>query len=284
MVEKHHQKTSRRQFIKISAAATGAVMIPAHMQAGNKAGSINKNGFQLGIASYTFRKFSLDDTLKMTKQLAIDRIALKSFHLPLDSSEDEIKKIAQKVRSAGLTFYGAGVIYMKNEAEVLNAFNYAKTAGIQIIIGVPEHNLLPLVEKKVKETDIMVAIHNHGPGDERYPTPQSIFKRIASMDNRMGICLDVGHAQRYGLDPVNEIKKYGPRILDVHMKDVDGSDKEGKTVEVGRGIIDIPGVLTALGEAGCKGTLAFEYEKDEEAPLAGLAESVGYVRGVLRML
>jgi len=284
MVEKNQPKTSRRQFFKISAAAAGAVMIPMQIQAGKTPVAADKNEFQLGIASYTFRKFSLDDTLKMTRQLAIDRIALKSFHLPLDSSKAEIEKIAQKVRSAGLILYGAGVIYMKDESEVLNAFNYAQTAGIRIIIGVPEHDLLPLVERKAKETDIKVAIHNHGPGDEKYPTPQSIFDRIESLDKRIGICLDVGHVQRYGLNPVKEIEKYGRRILDVHIKDENGSDKDAKTVEIGRGIIDIPGVLMALRETGFSGTLSFEFEKDEESPLTGLAESVGYIRGVLRVL
>jgi inosose dehydratase len=250
MDEKNKTTPNRRQFIKISAAAAGAAMMPIQMRAGSTPVTADKNEFQLGIASYTFRKFSLDDTLKMTKQLAIERIALKSFHLPLDSSKAEIEEVAQKVRSAGLTLYGAGVIYMKDESEVLNAFNYAQTAGIKIIIGVPEHDLLPLVERKAKETDIMVAIHNHGPGDEKYPSPQSIFDRIESLDKRIGICLDVGHVQRYGLDPVKEIDKYGRRILDVHIKDVNGSDKDAKTVEIGRGVIDIPGVLTALRKAG----------------------------------
>jgi inosose dehydratase len=284
MDEKNKTTPNRRQFIKISAAAAGAAMMPIQMRAGSTPVTADKNEFQLGIASYTFRKFSLDDTLKMTKQLAIERIALKSFHLPLDSSKAEIEEVAQKVRSAGLTLYGAGVIYMKDESEVLNAFNYAQTAGIKIIIGVPEHDLLPLVERKAKETNIMVAIHNHGPGDEKYPSPQSIFDRIESLDKRIGICLDVGHVQRYGLDPVKEIDKYGRRILDVHIKDVNGSDKDAKTVEIGRGVIDIPGVLTALRKAEFSGTLAFEFEKDEESPLTGLAESVGYVRGVLDML
>jgi len=239
---------------------------------------------KLGIASYTFRKFSLEDTIKMTQQLGIKRIALKSHHLPLESTKNEIKDTASMVRNAGITLYGAGVIYMKDAAEVNRAFEYAKTAELDVIIGVPEHHLLELVEKKVKEYDIKVAIHNHGPGDKRYPTLKSAYDRIKEMDQRMGLCVDVGHIKRYGNNPVQELATYSDRVLDVHIKDVDGATEKGKTAESGRGIINIPKILETLIEMDYKGTVAFEFEKDEQSPLPGLAESVGYVRGVLDMI
>ena len=285
---------TRRQFIKLAAAGLATTALPAVVSANSdanreqitgKSGKPDKKTvFNLGIASYTFRKFSLEESLRMTNLLAIDRIALKSFHLPLDSTEQQIKQVAKKVKEAGIKLYGAGVIYMKSEAEVHTAFTYAKTAGIEVIIGVPDHQFLDLVNKKVKESNIKVAIHNHGPGDKNYPSPASIMEKIATLDKRIGICMDVGHVQRYGLDPVQEINRVGNRLLDIHLKDVNGSDEEGKTVEIGRGIIDIPGILQALRVSGYSGILSFEFEKDEENPLPGLAESVGYTRGVLDML
>jgi sugar phosphate isomerase/epimerase len=288
-----HQKkqSTRRQFLKVaSLGLTGAMMYP-HIenlnartnQFDNEDSSVNEK-LILGIASYTFREFNLADTIKMTQQLGIKRISLKSYHLPLTSTKEEIKKSALMVRNAGITFYGAGVIYMKDTAEVDRAFEYAKTAEIDVIIGVPEHQLLELVEEKVKEYDIKVAIHNHGPGDQRYPTVKSAYDRIKEMDPRIGLCVDVGHIKRYGNDPVDEIVEYRDRILDVHVKDVDVASEEGKTVEIGRGIMNIPKILETLMELNYKGTVAFEYEKDEQNPLPGLAESVGYVRGVLEML
>jgi sugar phosphate isomerase/epimerase len=246
--------------------------------------SSEEEKLKLGIASYTFRKFNLADTIRMTQQLGIKRISLKSHHLPLTSTIEEIKEAVSMVRNAGITLYGAGVIYMKDASEVDRAFEYAKAAEIDVIIGVPEHHLLELVEKKVKEYDIKVAIHNHGPGDQRYPTVKSAYDRIKEMDPRIGLCVDVGHIKRYGNDPVDEIVEYRDRILDVHVKDVDVASEEGKTVEIGRGIMNIPKILETLMELNYKGTVAFEYEKDEQNPLPGLAESVGYVRGVLEML
>jgi sugar phosphate isomerase/epimerase len=155
-------------------------------------------------------------------------------------------------------------------------------AGVKLIVGAPEYALLPYVEKKVKEYDIRLAIHNHGPDNPLFPNSADIWNNIWDKDKRMGICIDIGHTKRDGKDPVFDILKYGSRIFDVHIKDVDGDTKEGKTLEIGRGIIDIPGVIAALRRIGFSGMCSLEYEKDMKDPLAGIAESLGYFRGVMQ--
>jgi len=235
----------------------------------------------LGLASYSTRKFSLDETLAMANRLNLKHIALKSMHMPLESSEEDIKTITAKFDDAGISLYGAGVIYMKTAQEVEDAFRYAKAAKIKVIIGVPNHDLLHLVEMKVKETNIKLAIHNHGPGDEVYPTPEVVYNKIKMLDSRIGLCIDVGHVQRLGLDPVKNIKKYADRLYDVHLKDVDKSEADGKSVEFGRGVLDIPAVLKALKGIKYTGVMAMEFEKDTDDVFAGLAECVGYVNGSL---
>jgi len=277
---------TRRNFIKLSGAGlfgTAAFKLGPDIHPNDSEIGNTRIPFDLGIASYTFRKFSLDDTLAMTRRLAIRNIAFKSFHLPLDATMEEIRTAVAKVEKAGLNLYGGGVIYMKNESEVNQAFDYARMAGMKVIIGAPDHEFLPLVEKKVKEYNIKVAIHNHGPGDLIYPTLESIYVKIKDLDPRIGICHDIGHTQRYGEDPVKDTEKYFSRILDVHLKDVTESSSEGTNYEIGRGVIDIPGVLAVLVKNNYSGITSFEYEKDEEDPLPGLAESVGYVRGILKM-
>ncbi|MDL5512040.1 sugar phosphate isomerase/epimerase [Arenibacter sp. M-2] len=238
-------------------------------------------GLTLGLASYSTRKFSLDETLAMANRLNLKQIALKSMHMPLESSEEDIKNITAKFEKAGIGLYGGGVIYMKTAQEVENAFRYAKAAKMKVIIGVPNHDLLPLVEMKVKETNIKLAIHNHGPGDKMYPTPEVVYDKIKMLDPRIGLCIDVGHVQRLGLDPVKNIKMYADRLYDIHLKDVDKSEADGKSVEFGRGVLDIPAVLNALKAINYTGVMAMEFEKDSEDVFAGLAECVGYVNGVL---
>jgi sugar phosphate isomerase/epimerase len=237
--------------------------------------------FEFGVASYTFRKFSIDETLAATKQLGIDKIAFKSFHLNLDATDAEIAEAVEKCREAGIELYGGGVIYMKTEAEVDQAFDYAKKAGMKMIIGVPNHELLSYVENKVKEYDIKLAIHNHGPGDKLYPSAESAYVLIKDMDPRMGLCIDIGHTKRIGRDPSQDVKDFYGRVLDIHIKDVTKADHDGSTCEIGRGVIDIKTFLTDLLDMGYSGTVAFEYEKDGDSPMPGLSESVGYVRGML---
>jgi inosose dehydratase len=244
-------------------------------------GRADKPLFELGLASYTLRKFNLDDTLAMTKRLGLKYICFKSFHLPLDSTPAQIRSVVAKVKDAGLILYGGGVIYMRNEEQVNNAFDYAKAAGMKVIVGVPVPELLPLVDKKVKQYDIKVAIHNHGPGDKVYPTSATAYERIRDLDRRIGLCNDIGHTMRAGSDPAISVEKFADRLLDVHIKDVSEASAKGHAVEIGRGVIDIPGFLKMLIKTEYSGIVSFEYEKDADDPMAGLAESVGYVRGVL---
>ena len=199
----------------------------------------------------------------------------------MESTKEEIAEAVAKVEKAGLKLYGGGVIYMNDVDEVNRAFEYARQAGMETIIGVPKHELLGMVNEKVKQYDIQVAIHNHGPGDEVYPTPESAYERIKGLDKRIGLCLDIGHTQRSGVDPSESAERFAERVLDVHIKDVSESTGDGTTVEIGRGVIDIPKFIRTLVKIKYGGIVSFEYEKDGKDPLAGVAESVGYVRGVM---
>ncbi len=238
----------------------------------------------LGMASYTLRKFDLPTTIAMTQRVGLKHICLKSMHLPLDSSTEEIQAAMALIKAAGIDPYGAGVIYMKTAEEVEQAFRYAQAAGMKIIVGVPNHELLPLVEQKVKDTDIRLAIHNHGPGDDLYSSADDVWAQIKNRDERIGFCLDIGHVVRIGEDPIEKIEKYGSRLYDMHFKDVDIAEEKGTSQEMGRGIIDIPGVVRALQKVKYNGIMSLEFEKDGDDPLPGIAESVGYARGILKML
>jgi sugar phosphate isomerase/epimerase len=276
---------SRRNFLRVSGVSLLAAQAPSLLNARQPLPVKEPDlPFELGIASYTFREFSLDDTIAMTARVGIKNLCLKSMHMPLESAPEEIIAMASRVREAGINLYGAGVIYMTTSEEVDHAFDYARNAGMKVIVGAPEHELLEQCNRKVKETGIRLAIHNHGPGDEKYPTPESVYKLIKDMDPGMGLCVDIGHTTRIGEDPVKDTARYMDRVHDIHIKDEDKADPTGNTCEVGRGIIDIPDFLKMLIELKYSNVVSFEYEKDGNDPLAGLAESVGYVRGVLRML
>ena len=278
-------QSSRRNFLRLSGAGLLATQAPSILTA--QESSLKKESgipFELGIASYTFREFTLEETIAMTARLGIKKLCLKSMHMPLDSSQEEILTMSAEVTTAGIDLYGGGVIDMKSVEEVDHAFAYATYAGMDLIVGVPEHALLEHCNEKVKETGIKLAIHNHGPGDKKYPTPESAYKLIKDMDPGMGLCVDIGHTARIGEDPIEDTRKYMDRVHDIHIKDEDKADPSGQPCEVGHGVIDIPGFLKMLLEENYSKIVSFEYEKDGKDPLAGLAESVGYVRGVLKVI
>ncbi|MCK4292625.1 MAG: sugar phosphate isomerase/epimerase [Planctomycetes bacterium] len=278
------RKQTRRHFLRLAGAGSAASLAGATAAAQLRTiytPRTAKRRFELGLASYTLRKFKLDETLTMTKRVGLKYICFKSFHLPLDSATEQISDVVKKVKDAGLTLYGGGVISMKKEPDVHRAFEYAKAAGMKVIVAVPAPDLLPLVEKKVRQYDIKVAIHNHGPTDKLYPTPAAAYERIKNLDKRIGICNDIGHTQRAGVDPSVSAENYADRLLDIHIKDVSSATAGGHGVEIGRGIIDIPKFLRTLLKIKYSGIVSFEYEKDADDPLAGLAESVGYAKGAL---
>jgi inosose dehydratase len=277
---------TRRQFLQWTSAGAAAAAIIEGVVAEDSAADEQavktsaKPTFDLALASYTFRKFPLDKALAMTARVGLKRICLKDFHLPLDSTPEQIAQAAAKVTAAGIDLYGCGVVSMHKAGDVTRAFEYAKAARMRMIVAMPSFEVLPLVDEKVKEYDIRVAIHNHGPGDKFFPLPEAAYAKIKGLDRRVGLCIDIGHTVRAGGDPSRAAEQFADRLFDVHMKDVSKAAANGHTVEAGRGVIDIPRFLRTLGKSGYAGHLSFEFEKDENDPLPGLAESVGYVRGV----
>lgn len=237
--------------------------------------------FKVGMAGYTFNKFNLDQTLEMMQKCDVKYLCIKDFHLPLNSNEKQIADFHAKLASKGVTGYAVGPIYMRSEKEIDNAFEYAKRVGVKLIVGVPNYELLPYVDKKVKEYDMHYAIHLHGPDMPLYPDADDVWNNVKDLDPRIGMCLDVGHDTRNGKDPVKDLKKYRSRVFDIHIKDVTGPSKAGYSVEIGRGIIDFPAFVKMLRKVGYTGMCSLEHERNMNDPLQGIAESIGYFRGVI---
>ncbi|MCE5345771.1 MAG: sugar phosphate isomerase/epimerase [Bacteroidales bacterium] len=237
--------------------------------------------FRIGMAGYTFAKFDLDKALETLQKMDVHYFCIKDFHLPLTSTDEEIAAFHAKLKAKGVTGYAVGPIYMKTEAEIDRAFEYAKRVGVKLIVGVPNYELLPYVDKKVKEYNFNYAIHLHGPDINIYQDADDVWDHVKDLDPRIGMCLDVGHDTRNGKDPVADLKKYHTRVFDIHIKDVTGTTKLGYSLEVGRGVIDFPAFVKMLRKVGYTGVCSLEHEKDMTDPFMGIAESIGYFRGVI---
>ena len=214
------------------------------------------------------------------EKLDVHYLCIKDFHLPFTSTDEQIAAFHAKLAAKKVTGYAVGPIYMKSEAEIDNAFAYAKRVGVKTIVGVPNYELLPYVDKKVKEYNFNYAIHLHGPDIATYPDATDVWNHTHMLDPRIGMCLDVGHDLRNGCDPVADLKKYHTRVFDVHIKDVTEASKAGKGIEIGRGKIDFPALIRMLREVNYTGVCSLEYEKDMKDPFLGIAESIGYFKAV----
>lgn len=245
----------------------------------------SEHGLRLGVAGYSFRKLSVTESIATMKVLRLVNAGIFKAHIDWETTTpDGARAVAVKYHEAGLTITSTGVINLPNdEAKCRRAFENVRAAGVVTMLGKPDPDAIPLVEKLVKEYDQKLAIHNHGPEDKLYPSPTQAFAAVKSLDARIGLCIDIGHTMRANGDPVGSIRQYASRLYDLHMKDsvaVPGAMKD-IPVEVGAGRLDIPGVLRALREINYRGVVGFEYEREAVNPVTGLAESVGYVRGVL---
>jgi sugar phosphate isomerase/epimerase len=280
--------STRRSFLgKTALGIAGTASIPFIGKAFDKTNSstsAESDDFPLniGMAGYTFYKFDVEKTIVMMKRVGVLNLSLKEFHLPLNSNAETIQTTMKKFNDAGINIYTVGVIYMRTKEAVDQAFQYAKNVGVKMIVGVPNYELLSYAEEKVKEHDIKLAIHNHGPEDKLYPSPKDIYDRIKDMDARMGLCIDIGHALRAGTLPEKAIREYKDRLFDLHIKDVNSSAKDAKAIEIGRGAIDFSAVIESLRKIKFQGVCSIEFEKDMSDPLPGIAESVGFFKGVMK--
>ena len=276
----------RRQFFGLGIAASMFAMSESTGYAEAPMTVSNANcwhGLKIGVASYTFREFSLTDCIKGIQRVDLKYVSVKDVHLPMKSTPEERRIVRQQFLDAGITPLSCGVVYFPtDEPGMRNAFEYAKDLGVPTIVCSFDPSSIDTLNGLVKEYDIRLAIHNHGPGDKRFPRPSDVMELVKGYDKRIGLCIDVGHTLRAGEDPADDVLKYRDRLYDMHLKDETKSAPDGQTVEAGRGVMNLKEIFQALLQIKYSHLASFEYEKDGSDPLPGLAESVGYCKGLLR--
>ena len=268
----------KKLFRLLTLAALILLAKPANAQLIN--GPRGYEDFKIGVAGYTYRSFDIDQTLAFLKSMEVHYMSVKDWWLPLDSTKEQMDAFKAKCREYDVEPYILGPIYMRSEADVDRAFAYAERYGSDVFIGVPNYELTDYVIKKVKETGIKVAIHTHGPDGAPFPNIQKVAEVYKDPSLGIGCCMDLGHSVRMGEDIVKDIKKYKAWIYDIHIKDESEASKKGQTWEMGRGVMDFRPIVKVLRQIKYKGVVSLEFEKNGKNPHPGVAESIGYLRGV----
>jgi len=275
-------RTTRRNFLGTAGIASlGAAVAPSASARIEPA----PWGIKLGIATYTFRNFERAQVIEMIKQVQTPWISIKNTEqqLSLKSTAEQLAAARKQFDDAGLTVTSAGNIDMKAPTiEGLRpVFEYAKAASLPMMVCAPTHDNLKAVETLVKEYNIRIAIHNHGPEDKHFPTPQSVLDAVRDLDPRCGLCMDVGHSARTGVDVVETIAMAGSRLLDVHVKDLAKLSEKDSQCDVGDGAMPFPQIFKQLKKMNYQGCVNLEYEIHADNPLPGVQRSFSYMRGVL---
>jgi hypothetical protein len=278
--EKTPMTLSRRDFVLTSTLATAALAAPKT----SRAEATTNAPVRLGLASYTFRNFTRAQLVGFMKQLNVSDLNAKDAkdHLPMDPQAEQAA--LADYTAAGIKLHAAGAISFKkpDESDIRGKFEYAKRAGIgTVVAGDPTPETLPIIEKFAKEYDIRIAIHNHGPEDKLWPSPLDVLKAVHNMDPRIGCCIDVGHTARAGTDVVEAIHQVGPRLFNMHMKDLTDFHSKESQVAVGEGIMPVKKIFEALIAIKYPGFVDLEYEVHANDPMPGVIESFAYMRGVL---
>lgn len=282
----------RRTFLKSTLAGAAALAgAPALLRAASvvvppardATAMADDAGVKLGVASYSLREFPLDKALEMIRALRTPYVNFKSMHVPYEKTPAELAALRASIQAAGFTIVGGGTITFEKDtdAEVEKYFAYAKNAGMPTIVCTGDPIVLPRVEKFAKEYDIKVAIHNHGTEDTHFPSPYDVLRHVKGMDARMGLCIDCGHTVRTGTDVVKAVLDAGPRLHDMHIKDLADMSSRDSQVAVGEGKLPIPGIFRALRTIRYPGYVNLEYEINAKDPLPGMQVSFAYMRGAL---
>jgi sugar phosphate isomerase/epimerase len=284
-------RISRRSFLQSSAlvaacagTGVGTALVNSKPALGQSVPTSNKpSPIRLGLASDTFRNFTRAQLITFMTQLGINQLNCKDArdHLPKDRVA-EVQAVTDYA-SANITLHAAGTIAFTKDTDqdVRAIFDYARNAGINIMVIDPIPSVLPRIEKFVAEYDIRVALHNDGPEDEFFPSPFDVLKAIKDMDPRIGCCIDLGNTALTKSNVVDAIHAAGSRLFNLHAKDLTSFSNQDSEVPIGRGIMPFREVFEALIAIDYPGFVDLEYEIDPDAPLQAVIEGFAYLRGVL---
>ena len=273
----------RRDFMKASAAAATGLTLPTSLGAGAGAPAAPATTIRLGVASYSLRELSRADAIAAILALRAKYVNIKAFHLPYESTPEQLAAGRKAFEDAGLTIVGGGLIPLQrdDDDDIRKYFEYARQSGMPLMVIGPTRTNLRRIERFVQEYDIKVAIHNHGPEDPHFPAPRDALPLIGDLDPRVGLCVDLGHTARTGVDVVEALAEAGDRVLDIHAKDLKNLLERGSDCIMGEGAMPMPAIFRQLAAIGYTGSVNLEYEIDPQHPLPGMQRSFAYLRGLL---
>jgi inosose dehydratase len=274
---------TRRQFLAASAAtlAVGSLSAADDSPYGN---------LMVGAQSYSFRDFKFEQALRQYQTLGLKYGEFFRDHIPLDSSPQQLAAVLKLCKEYDVKPMAFGVEgFSKDIDKNRKKFEFAKTLGIPVLSADPDPDSFDNLDKLCDEYKIAIAIHPHGPsgkGMHRWYSADVILPAVKDHHPLIGTCIDTGHILRCVLlnkliDPADQIRKMGNRNFGLHLKDFD-QKKKVETI-VGRGSLDVPGVVKALKEVKFAGCVSLEYELNSKNPTPDMAEGLKVLQSAIQV-
>jgi len=256
---------NRRALLRTAGA--GLASLPIAMSAREALAYKPYGPFKMGIQSYSLRHFPLERALELTNKLGLRFWESYNAHIPLTTDPSKVAATQALLKQHKVKLGAYGVVrFTKDKAASRPIFEGAKALGIAVISADPDPDSFDSLDELVQEFGIAIGIHNHGPG-HRYDKLIDVTRAVQGRHPLIGACVDTGHFLRSKVDPVEVIVDLGPRVFGCHLKDV--KDATHFTV-LGKGDLNLVGVLKELKKLKFKQVLALEYEENPADPIADI--------------
>ena len=269
---------SRRGFLAAGAASCAVASPLAAFAREAAAADLN-----LGIQLYSLRGYKVDEAMKHARDIGFRFVEFYGDMYPVNSDAAAIAGMKKKLADLGLTVSAHGVNGFGGDAAAnRKVFEFAKAAGIPCLSADPSPEAFKSLDELVKEFDIKIAIHNHGP-NHRYNKVVDVLKAIEGHDERIGACADLGHYIRSGEKPTEVIRLLKGRLYGIHLKDFQDMKDVTKGVILGKGHLDVPAVMASLVQTNFpkNGALSLEYEENPQNPLDDIRQCYAVAKDAL---
>jgi sugar phosphate isomerase/epimerase len=260
---------NRRTFLTTSAALTALAGSPR---------------MRLGIGAYTYHNLTVDAMIEQMRELRITEMEMSRGEFmtfkrpPLEMFET----FRRKIDAAGIRCVSYYAPTIKTAQDLDDSVRFATTLGASNITGDPEGpEMLRAVDERLTREGMTFGIHNHFFAKRKfvYESPEDILNALKGRSKTMGCTLDIGHIISCGFEPLDAVRKLGPYLKLVHLKDIEAPGAE-VNVALGTGKCRIPEVMAALRKMKFAGLIAFEYEKEGDIN-ADVARQIAYARKLL---
>jgi len=273
-------RISRRELLVGGAAWAASALLPRAAFAEAPVRGLSYGGFAMGIQSFTLRKLPLEPMLDAVQRLGLSQVELIpetkllfyefGSHFPVTEGAAEIARVRAALDARGIRAAASGVHGVADEAEARRLFAFARAAGIPLLTIMPDDEALDALDRLCAEhPDVRLGIHNHGPYF-RYDKIADVEASLAGRHPSFGACVDAGHFIRSGEDPVEALRRLGPRVHGVHLKDFEGEGLFAEGRILGQGKLDLDAFFRALRAIGFgpEKALSLEYEDHPDDPIA----------------